>query len=42
MISVIAVMAVLAAMLAAPMAVFGDETWMFRDDRIKADFLTAK
>lgn len=38
MISVIAVMAVLAAMLAAPMAVFGDETWMFRDDRIKADF----
>ena len=38
MISVIAVMAVLAAMFAAPMAVFGDETWMFRDDRIKADF----
>lgn len=38
MISVIAVMVVLAAMLAAPMAVFGDETWMFRDDRIKADF----
>lgn len=38
MISVIAVVAVLAAMLAAPMAVFGEETWMFRDDRIKADF----
>lgn len=38
MISVIAVMAVLAAMFAAPMAVFGDETWMFRDDRIKVDF----
>lgn len=38
MISVIAVVAVLAAMLAAPMAVFGDETWMFRDDLVKADF----
>ena len=38
MISVIAVVAVLAAMLAAPVAVFGDETWMFRDDLVKADF----
>lgn len=38
MISVIAVVAVLAAMLAAPMAVFGEETWMFRDNFIKADF----
>lgn len=38
MISVIAVLAVLAAMLAAPVAVFGDETWMFRDDLVKVDF----